>query len=59
MMVDGPELAKCAANFVPLSPISFLKRADSFFGPRTAGAPSIAPVNRRRDCQQAYGAKHI
>jgi fatty-acyl-CoA synthase len=36
MMVDGPELAKCAANFVPLSPISFLKRADSFFGPRTA-----------------------
>ena len=36
MKVDGPELEKCAANFVPLSPISFLKRADSFFGARTA-----------------------
>ncbi len=36
MKVDGPELEKCAANFVPLSPISFLKRADAFFGARTA-----------------------
>jgi fatty-acyl-CoA synthase len=36
MKVDGPELEKCAANFVPLSPISFLKRADAFFGKRTA-----------------------
>ncbi|MBN9263688.1 MAG: acyl-CoA synthetase [Hyphomicrobium sp.] len=36
MKVDGPELEKCAANFVPLSPISFLKRADAFFGERTA-----------------------
>jgi fatty-acyl-CoA synthase len=36
MKVDGPELERCAANFVPLSPISFLKRADAFFGERTA-----------------------
>jgi fatty-acyl-CoA synthase len=36
MKVDGPELDKCAANFVPLSPVSFLKRADAFFGARTA-----------------------
>ncbi len=36
MKMDGPELEKCAANFVPLSPISFLKRADAFFGARTA-----------------------
>ena len=36
MKVDGPELEKCTANFVPLSPISFLKRADAFFGERTA-----------------------
>ncbi len=36
MIVNGPELEKCAANFVPLSPISFLKRADAFFGTRIA-----------------------
>ena len=36
MIVNGPELEKCAANFVPLSPISFLMRADAFFGARTA-----------------------
>jgi fatty-acyl-CoA synthase len=36
MFVNGPELEKCAANFVPLSPISFLKRAADFFGERTA-----------------------
>jgi len=36
MKVDGPELEKSAANFVPLSPISFLRRADAFFGARTA-----------------------
>lgn len=29
-------LAKCAANHVPLSPISFLKRAASVYGPRVA-----------------------
>jgi fatty-acyl-CoA synthase len=35
-MRDGPELRKRPANFVPLSPISFLKRAADFFGDRTA-----------------------
>jgi len=35
-MRDGPELRKRPANFVPLSPISFLKRAADFFGSRTA-----------------------
>lgn len=35
-MRDGPELRKRPANFVPLSPISFLKRAADFFGGRTA-----------------------
>jgi fatty-acyl-CoA synthase len=34
--MDRPELAKTAANFVPLSPVSFLARAAAFFGNRTA-----------------------
>jgi fatty-acyl-CoA synthase len=34
--MDRPELAKTAANFVPLSPVSFLARAAAFFGSRTA-----------------------
>ncbi|MDX2158007.1 MAG: long-chain-fatty-acid--CoA ligase [Hyphomicrobiaceae bacterium] len=34
--MDRPELAKNAANFVPLSPVSFLARAASFFGARIA-----------------------
>ena len=33
---DRPELAKCSANFVALSPVSFLARAAGFFGERTA-----------------------
>jgi fatty-acyl-CoA synthase len=36
MAQDRPELRKRAANFVPLTPISFLKRAADFFGDRTA-----------------------
>ena len=36
MASDRPELRKRAANFVPLSPVSFLKRAADFFGDRTA-----------------------
>ena len=36
MFVNGPELEKRAANFVPLRPVSFLARAASFFGDRTA-----------------------
>jgi fatty-acyl-CoA synthase len=36
MTPDRPELRKRPANFVPLSPVSFLKRAADFFGERTA-----------------------
>jgi fatty-acyl-CoA synthase len=36
MTTDRPELRKRAANFVPLSPVSFLARAAGFFGDRTA-----------------------
>ena len=33
---NRPELAKCAANYVPLTPVSFLKRAARIFAGRTA-----------------------
>ena len=33
---DRPELAKCDANHVALSPIAFLHRAATFFARRTA-----------------------
>ena len=33
---DRPELARGAANFTPLSPVSFLRRAATFFADRTA-----------------------
>ena len=33
---DRPELAKCETNFIPLSPVSFLKRAATFFRDQTA-----------------------
>jgi fatty-acyl-CoA synthase len=36
MPQDAPELRKRSANFVPLSPVSFLERAAAFFGGRTA-----------------------
>jgi len=36
MPTDRPELAKNRANHVPLSPVSFLKRAATFLGERTA-----------------------
>ena len=36
MTGDRPELQKCAANYVPLTPVSFLARAAHFFGNRTA-----------------------
>jgi fatty-acyl-CoA synthase len=36
MREDAPELKKCAANYVPLTPVSFLVRAAKFFGSRTA-----------------------
>ena len=36
MTIDRPELAKRPANFVALSPVSFLARAADFFGERIA-----------------------
>lgn len=33
---NRPELAQCAANYAPLSPTSFLRRAAAVFGDRTA-----------------------
>ncbi|MBS0241341.1 MAG: long-chain-fatty-acid--CoA ligase [Proteobacteria bacterium] len=36
MSMQGPELAKTAANFVQLTPISYLARAAAVFGDRTA-----------------------
>jgi fatty-acyl-CoA synthase len=33
---DRPELAKSSANYIPLSPTSFLRRAAQFFAARTA-----------------------
>ena len=33
---DRPELTKCDVNHVPLTPLSFLRRAATFFGERTA-----------------------
>jgi fatty-acyl-CoA synthase len=36
MIQERPELRKRPANFVPLSPVSFIARAASFFGERTA-----------------------
>ncbi|HZT49665.1 MAG TPA: AMP-binding protein, partial [Hyphomicrobiaceae bacterium] len=35
-MTERPELRKRPANFVPLSPVSFLARAAAFFGERIA-----------------------
>jgi fatty-acyl-CoA synthase len=35
-MTNRPELRKRSANFVPLSPVSFLARAADFFGDRVA-----------------------
>ena len=33
---NRPELEKCNANYVPLTPVSFLKRAATFFANRIA-----------------------
>jgi fatty-acyl-CoA synthase len=35
-MIDRPELRKRSANYVPLTPVSFLARAAEFFGDRVA-----------------------
>jgi len=49
--MDRPELAKTAANYVPLSPVSFLARAASFFGARTA----VVHGSRRFTYAEFYG----
>jgi fatty-acyl-CoA synthase len=49
-MKDRPELRKRPANFVPLSPVSFLKRAAEFFGDRTA----VIHGNRRFTYREFY-----
>ncbi|MEL7544795.1 MAG: AMP-binding protein, partial [Pseudomonadota bacterium] len=36
LKMEGPELAKGRANFEPLTPVSYLRRAAEIFGPRTA-----------------------
>jgi fatty-acyl-CoA synthase len=42
-MHDRPELSRSAANFVPLTPLSFLRRAATFF----AGATAVIHGGRR------------
>jgi fatty-acyl-CoA synthase len=47
---DRPELRKRSANFVPLSPVSFLKRAADFFGDRVA----VVHGDRRFNYREFY-----
>jgi fatty-acyl-CoA synthase len=49
-MTDRPELRKRSANFVPLSPVSFLARAAAFFGDRIA----VVHGGRRFTYRQFY-----
>jgi fatty-acyl-CoA synthase len=49
-MTDRPELRKRSANFVPLSPVSFLARAATFFGDRVA----VVHGERRITYRQFY-----
>jgi fatty-acyl-CoA synthase len=49
-MTDRPELRKRSANFVALSPVSFLARAAEFFGDRTA----VVHGTRRFTYRQFY-----
>ncbi len=49
-MTDRPELRKRSANFVPLSPVSFLARAAAFFGDRVA----VVHGERRFTYRQFY-----
>ena len=54
-MTDRPELRKRSANFVPLSPVSFLKRAADFFGDRTAVVHGEPPLHLRASSTPARG----
>jgi len=49
-MTDRPELKKRPANFVPLSPVSFLARSAAFFGDR----PAVVHGARRFTYRQFY-----
>ena len=52
---NRPELRKRPANFVPLTPLSFLSRAANFFGDRTAivhGARRISYRDMDRRCRR-------
>src|SRR5919106_194067 len=51
MRPDGPELQKCAANYVPLTPISYLRRAAAIFADRTA----VIHGQRRFSYREFYG----
>ena len=56
---DRPELAKRPANFAPLTPIAYLRRAASFFGARTAvihGARSFTYTEFYARCRRLAGA---
>ena len=59
---DRPELAKRPANFAPLTPISYLRRAASFFGARTAvihGARSFTYTEFYARCRRLAGARRV
>ena len=49
--MNRPELAKTAANFVPLSPVSYLRHAAGFFGKRTA----VVHGSRRITYEEFFG----
>src|SRR5918999_1366395 len=51
MRPDRPELQKCAANYVPLTPISYLRRAATIFADRTA----VIHGQRRFSYREFYG----
>ena len=55
-MTDRPELRKRAANFVPLSPVSFLARAADFFGDRMAVIHGEPPLHLSPSSTPARGS---
>ncbi len=55
---DRPELAKGPANFVPLTPVSFLKRAAHIFGSRTAIIHGERRINYREFYDRARQLAH-
>src|SRR5438876_9275435 len=57
-MKDRPELRKRSANFVPLSPVSFLARAAAFFGDRIAIVHGTQRYTYRRFYARARQLAH-